>query len=87
MLDHCNNYLRQKYEKRAYDVYVTDALKVIADNTAKTAHGGGYSIRNRFAEMVRIDKQSVKRADDAGNIINRIKGKLNAMSSGSEDKK
>ena len=80
MLEHCNNYLRQKYEKRTFDVYVTDALKVIADNTARTAHGGGYSIKNRYAEMISIEKSKQRSVDDSKKIINRIKGKLDAMS-------
>lgn len=68
-------YARYKEEDdskyRAYRIYVTDALKVVAENTAKFV--GGASPKRRYADLFMKPVQEERSADE---IINSIKAKL-----------
>ena len=73
VIDHCVSALKSYYKRKAFEVYVTDALMVIAGNTART-HGGS-TMRCRYAEMIETgnEKEDTRTADD---IISNIKNKL-----------
>ena len=47
---YCLARYRERETGRAYQIYVTDALRIIAENTAKYA-GGGY-IKARYADII-----------------------------------
>ena len=65
-----------KNERRLYEVYVTDALKAITENTAKMY--GGYSLKTRYADLLEnSNKQEETRT--AEDIISNIKNKINKM--------
>lgn len=56
-----------------YRVYVTDCLKVIAENTAKI--GGGNSLKSRYYDMVR-PPENVAPEKSADEIISDIQKRL-----------
>lgn len=61
-----------------YRVYVTDALKCIAENTAKSV--GGVSMSKRFFEIVdRSKPQEEEEERTAEEIIDQIKNKLKSL--------
>lgn len=65
-----------KNERRLYEVYVTDALKAITENTAKMY--GGSSLKLRYADLLEnSNKQEETRT--AEDIISNIKNKINKM--------
>lgn len=65
-----------KNERRLYEVYVTDALKAITENTAKMC--GGSSLKLRYADLLEnSNKQEETRT--AEDIISNIKNKINKM--------
>lgn len=49
-MGYCLARYEQEQERKAYRIYVTDALRVIGENTARYA-GGGY-IAERFADVL-----------------------------------
>lgn len=77
ILDHCVNHLKKTSEETALKVYITDALKAVAENTGKFVKGG-MTMRRRFVDVINnvpeeSKEDSQKRADD---IIARMKNKL-----------
>lgn len=73
IIQHCVASLTNKSKERAYRIYVTDALKVIADNTAHI-RGGGTTITARFADIITPKKPEEERTEE--DIINGLKDKL-----------
>lgn len=69
-MDYCMALLRNQNRETAFMVYVTDALKAIAENTAKFA-GGAY-MQKRFADYLVPAAPPPKSAD----IIRRFKNKF-----------
>ena len=68
-------------------MYVTDALKAIADNTAKTVHSGGTGLKMRYLDMMEQleRKKEVPQKDEsqtASDIIERMKGKMKNLVGG-----
>lgn len=55
-------------EAYQYKIYVTDALKAIAGNTAKFA--GGVSFQNRYYDI--MEKKVVKDTRSADEIVNDV---------------
>lgn len=49
--------MRKEFEDHTYRVYVTEALKSIADNTAHAVMGGGKMLQKSWYELIDIDKQ------------------------------
>ena len=56
MIDHVLSFQKQKYEETRYRMYITDALKLISENTAKFV-GGSY-IAARWYEKKDNDQRS-----------------------------
>lgn len=82
VIDHCIGFFRRKNERLLYEVYVTDALKAIAENTARMY--GGSSMKTRYAELVQErkgmdDGGEVKAERTANEIISNIKDKINKL--------
>lgn len=68
-------YVKARAEKNALDksyrIYVTDSLKMIAENTSKYAGGSSFSIR--YIDLI---KKPVNEPRTSEEIISGIKGKL-----------
>lgn len=75
-MEHCiasfNIEKKKKVEELRLQVYVTDALKVISDNTAMMVHGK--SMAKRFADMVKSSQQSKPKTKKE--IVSHIKAKF-----------
>ena len=80
VIEHCVSFFRKKNEELAYRIYVTDALKAIAENTQKMF--GGSFMQKRFAEIIR-PKDTAEDIEDADikakDIIERIKAKAEKL--------
>lgn len=71
-------YCLARYEEiqldKAYRVYVTDALRVLTENTAKIS-GGGY-IQRRYVELVEPRKEETRSGDEIIEHMKNVLGKL-----------
>lgn len=79
VIDHCISAFSKSQEEKAYRVYITDALKVISENTA-----GGESTKmmsTRWIELMDFktdEPQDTESANEkADKIINDFKKRLN----------
>lgn len=78
MIDHCISAFRKDQKELNYKLYVTDALKVIADNTMR--FNGGSTLSRRYYDILQ-DMDSTNEPDEktdekANSIVNRMKSKL-----------
>lgn len=71
VVDHYVSYFHKEQRKKAYNAYVTDVLKMIAENTAKMS-GGNYT-KIRYLDIIDPPKEEKR---SAGEIINSIRSKL-----------
>ena len=55
MIDHCIKLYTIAQRQEIYKIYVSDALRIIAENTAKFA-GGSY-IKKRYIDLIESKKQ------------------------------
>ena len=54
VIEHYIAFFQKEQKDKAYRLYVTDALKIITENTAK-ANGGTY-LTGRYAELIEPKK-------------------------------
>ena len=72
-------------ERRLFEIYVTDALKAIADNTARALMRDGITMSKRYADLLqeseaqRTERTQEEETRTAAEIINNIKTKLNKL--------
>ncbi len=78
VLEHCAMYLRKKQEKELLSVYVTDALKILTENTAKMV-SEGVMLKFSYMEWLKQIRVPKKTAESAENIISRMKNKISAL--------
>lgn len=71
VIDHVISQYRREQEQRMANIYMTDCLRIIAENIAHI--GGGKTISARYADII-MPKKEDKRT--AGDIISAIKNKL-----------
>lgn len=71
-------YLREKQDKRLLEIYVTDALKIISENTSKMV-SEGIALNTRYVDWVKQLKASKEPTESSEMIINRIKDRINAL--------
>lgn len=74
MKDFCIASFKREQEELAYKIYVTDTLKLIAENTAK--FGQGSYIKARYYDIIHpkpVDNRTEKE------IVNHIKNKLKQL--------
>lgn len=79
-MEHCILTLRKENDEKVFRAYVTDALKAIAENTARFA-GGSY-MQARFASIAGYGsgkKDAPEKVQTEEEIISRISGKLRAL--------
>lgn len=70
MIEHCVTSLRKKNEEITYRTYITDALKYMAENTAKNV--GGVYMAKRYIDLIKKAPETATAAD----IKARIKQKF-----------
>lgn len=80
MIDHCIAAYKKQIEDDHYKVYVTDALKVISENTAKFVGGSSMSIR--YFDIINPPKEETEEKDP-NEVIENIKNKITMI--GKED--
>lgn len=71
-------YFRKKQDQEILKIYVTDALKTIADNTSRLL-SGGVTLKSRYVEWVEQLKAPREPVESSEAIINRIKGRISAL--------
>ena len=72
--------VKERILNKAYRVYVTDALKVIAENTAKFS-GGGY-LKTRYYDVINPRPEETRTPEE---IVSSIKAKLARIGGETED--
>lgn len=76
MSEHCISAFLKRQDEKAYKNYVTDALKIITENTAKSV--GGSMLTMRYCDIIDRSKpqDDEKTADE---IIENIRYKLSML--------
>lgn len=75
VVEHCVAAFQNKQMSKLYQVYVTDALKLIAENTANIA--GGKSPQVRYIEAIEnISSDEKEPEKTAEEVIDHIKDRL-----------
>lgn len=59
---YCTARGNERERNEAYRVYVTDALRIVSENTAKFV--GGHSIGKRYIDVVRPRKQDERSCEE-----------------------
>lgn len=73
VIDHCISCFHKEQKKKLHDVYVTDVLRLISENTAKTV-GGSY-MKVRYLDLIDPKKEETRTANEViDNIRNKLKG-------------
>lgn len=75
VIDHCISAFQKEQEQKLFNVYITDALQVIADNTMR--FNGGSRMSKRFYDVAYAEKPVKEQEETADEIILRMKGKIN----------
>lgn len=66
-------FLNNRAKDKVYRIYITDALKTIAENTAHI-RGGGTILSMRYIEMITSQGPEEERTEE--DVINNLKDKL-----------
>ena len=74
VIEHYIAFFKKEQHEKAYKCYVTDALRIITENTAK-ANGGRY-IQARYAELIEPMKEETRTANE---VIIDLKEKLRRL--------
>lgn len=67
MIEHCISVFSSKQEEMLYQIYLTDTLKVICENTGILAREQGKYMSIRYADL--IDKKNRKEEERSGDEI------------------
>ena len=81
VIDHCISRLSLDSEEKFLKVYITDALKLISENTA-CLNKNGRVMTKRFVDFMNETKSKKKKKEDkesAEEIISKIKTKLGKL--------
>lgn len=71
-MDYCISAFFKNQDEKIYRVYVTDALKAIAENTANFV--GGQTVTLRYHDI--IESKAPEKEHTAEEVVDRIKSKL-----------
>ena len=71
IIQHCVAFLKTRSEEKAFRIYVTDGLKVIAENLAN--YYGGSVLNMRYSDVISTEKPDDRTEED---IINNLKAKM-----------
>lgn len=72
MISHCVTSFRKNQKERAFRTYVTDALKVIAENTARYA--GGSTMTLRYVDIMEPKKETEEKTTES--VVSHLRKKL-----------
>lgn len=79
VIEHCISAFLKLQEEKAYRVYVTDSLKVIAENT--TGAEERHAMSKRWIDLVEVKadekEETICAEEKASDIINSMKERLN----------
>lgn len=78
IIDHCLCNLRKISDENIFRIYVTDALKAISYNTARTVESG-MTMQIRYIEIVNHEIKNEKPKETAEQIKKRIIAGVNAL--------
>lgn len=70
--------LRERSTRRAFENYVTDALRIVTENTARMGRGGSY-LKTKFSDILN-PKPEDKRAPKE--IVEHLKSKIAQIGGG-----
>lgn len=92
VIDHCvsafskEKEIERRYEEeKLYRYYLTDCLRVITENTAKSAHTEASYINNRFQDIIEPKPVITKSGDEIAEDIVRRAGLSIKTEGGTED--
>ena len=71
VIEHYISYFHKIQKEKVYQIYITDTLRLITENTAKFV-GGSY-IKMRYADMIEPVKKETRTPEE---IIENIRNKL-----------
>ena len=74
VIEHYIAFFRKEQQEKAYKCYVTDALRLITENTAK-ANGGRY-LQARYIEYIEPIKEETRTEEE---VITSLKEKLRRL--------
>lgn len=74
VIEHYIAFFQKEQQEKAYRVYVTDALRIVTENTAK--QGGGTYLTTRYADLIEPRKEETRTANE---IIVDLKEKLRRL--------
>lgn len=80
-IEYLYQFIQQYINERNYKIYVTDTLKMIAENTAKM--NGGSVPNMRYIELV--ERKPVEKEKSADEIINEVNAKCGLTMIGGEE--
>lgn len=70
--------LKQRAREETYRVYMTESLRLIAENTARAVNGG--YLKTRYAELFEQKPESASNEDRSSDeIIDHMKKKLSSL--------
>lgn len=82
IIQHCVALTSEKTKEKIFKIYITDALRAIAENTAKQY--GGKVMNLRFADLISEEKHEEKQPTE-DEIISGLKAKLRKNKHGRYD--
>ena len=65
--------LKQRMQEEVYRIYVTDALRILSENTARMLQFGGTYLKARYAEIIDPKPADPRTGEE---IVDGIKSKL-----------
>ena len=79
MIDYCIAFAKREIKRKNFEIYVTDALKIITENTAKQV-GGAY-LQHRYYDVITEAESTGEEKEErtAEDIISNVKNKLNNL--------
>lgn len=82
IIEHCIAYIKQKAEEDLYRGYITDAFRVIANNTSHLREGG-MEMSMRFADILAEREPQHEKPEMTGQqVISNMKDKLRKLGKG-----
>lgn len=75
VIEHYIAFFKKEQHEKAYKNYVTDALRIITENTARAVNNGIY-LKARYAELIEPIKKEERTANE---IIDDLKQKLRRL--------
>lgn len=84
VIEHCISHFLKEQKEQAYRTYVTEALKILTENTAK--YSGGKFLSKSFSDVYKKEekKEKEKTADEVISEIDEMLANLRGEKKGGE---